>query len=132
MSSFVDTSAFLAVLVANDVNHREAERIWRRELDEGRDLLTSNYVLVETTAVLQHRVGIGAVRSFVQDVIPALRVEWVSQEDHRAATAALLAAGRRGISFVDCSSFEVMRRLGLERAFAFDRHFAEAGFQLLD
>jgi predicted nucleic acid-binding protein len=132
VSSFVDTSAFLAVLVANDVNHRDAERIWQRELGEGQDLLTSNYILVETTAVLQHRVGMGAVRSFVQDVIPALRVEWVSQEDHRAATAALLAAGRRNISFVDCSSFEVMRRLGLERAFAFDRHFADAGFKLVD
>ena len=56
----------------------------------------------------------------------------MSSEDHRAAAAALLAAGRRGISLVDCSSFEVMRRLGLERAFAFGRHFAEAGFQLVD
>jgi len=130
VSGFVDTSALLAVLVANDMHHREAERIWRRELDEGRDLLTSNYILVETTAVLQHRVGMGAVRSFTQDVVPALRVEWVSPEDHRAAAAALLASGRRGVSLVDYCSFEVMRRLGLERAFAFDRHFADAGFQL--
>lgn len=132
MRSFVDTSALLAVLVANDLHHAEAERIWRRELHEAHDLFTSNYILVETTAVLHHRVGMAAVRSLVQDVVPALRVEWVSSEDHRAAAAALLAAGRRGISLVDCSSFEVMRRLGLERAFAFDRHFAEAGFQLVD
>jgi predicted nucleic acid-binding protein len=130
--SFVDTSALLAVLVADDMHHAEAERIWRRELHEGHDLLTSNYILVETTAVLQHRVGMPAVRSLVQDVVPALRVEWVSSDDHRAAAAALLAAGRRAISLVDCSSFEVMRRLGLERAFAFNRHFAEAGFQLVD
>jgi predicted nucleic acid-binding protein len=130
--TFVDTSAFLAVLVANDTHHGEAETIWRRELEQGQELLTSNYVLVETTAILQRRVGMAAVRTLVQDVVPALTVEWVSAEDHRAATAALLAGGRRAVSLVDFSSFEVMQRLGLQRAFAFDRHFAEAGFELLE
>ncbi len=46
-------------------------------------------------------------------------------------TAALLAGVRRGVSLVDCCCFQVMRRLGPERAFAFDRHFANAGFQVL-
>ncbi len=131
MRAFVDTSALLAVLVANDLHHADAMRIWRRELEQGSDLVTSNYVLVETAAVLQHRVGMAAVRTFVHDVVPALRVEWVSGEDHEAAIGALLAGGRRGVSLVDCCCFQVMRRLGLETAFAFDRHFANAGFEVL-
>ncbi len=34
-------------------------------------------------------------------------------------------------SIVDAVSFEVMRRMGLRHAFAFDRHFEVAGFEVL-
>lgn len=33
--------------------------------------------------------------------------------------------------FVDLVSFEVMRRLGIDEAFAFDDDFAAAGFRVL-
>ena len=33
-------------------------------------------------------------------------------------------------SFTDCTSFVVMQQRGLRQAFAFDRHFTQAGFQL--
>jgi predicted nucleic acid-binding protein len=42
--------------------------------------------------------------------------------------AALLTAGRRELSLVDCVSFACMRRLGITRALHFDRHFKEQGF----
>jgi hypothetical protein len=34
-------------------------------------------------------------------------------------------------SLTDCISFVVMERRQVERALAFDRHFEQAGFQLL-
>jgi predicted nucleic acid-binding protein len=52
----------------------------------------------------------------------------VDEHIHARALSALLAAGR--ISFVDWVSFEVMRRLGVETAFSFDRDFAAQGFEL--
>ncbi len=88
-------------------------------------------MLVETTALLQHRIGMDAVRVFSDDIVPALEVRWIGEEEHRAATLAVLAANRRGLSLVDCTSFEVMRRLGLRTAFSFDAHFAEQGFEPL-
>ena len=51
--------------------------------------------------------------------------------DHDLAGTALLAAGRRDISLVDFSSFQVMRRMELRRAFAFDPHFSEQGFEVV-
>jgi len=48
-----------------------------------------------------------------------------------AGVAALLTAGRRQLSLVDCVSFLTMRRLNLKMAFAFDRHFTEQGFEVL-
>jgi len=72
-----------------------------------------------------------AVRSFLEEIVPNLRVEWVDEDTHRAASAALLAADRRGLSLVDLSSFETMRRLGIRSAFTFDRHFRQYGFKTL-
>ena len=43
--------------------------------------------------------------------------------------SAFIAAGRRGLSLVDLSSIETMRRLGIRSAFTFDRHFRQYGFE---
>jgi len=58
-------------------------------------------------------------------------VTWVDEGTHRSAHHALLVAGRRQVSLVDCVSFELMRRLAVDRAFCFDPHFAEQGFEVL-
>ena len=60
MSTFVDTSAFYALLVANDVGHEAAKRTLDRLLAGGQRLVTSNYVVVETCALLQNRLGLPA------------------------------------------------------------------------
>lgn len=128
MSTFVDTSALLALLDADEGRHAEAAAQWRRLLEADQPLLVNNYVLVETLAIVQRRLGLDAVRALVRDVLPLFEIDWIGTETHDAAVAALLAANRRSLSLVDCASFETMRRLGLTRAFAFDRHFEEQGF----
>lgn len=128
MSAFVDTSALLAILNAGDESHRRAAKAWRGLLEAAEDLVVTSYVLVETTALLQARFGLGATRGFQEDVVPVLHVEWVDADLHAEGMAALLTAGRRELSLVDCVSFACMRRLGLTRALHFDRHFKEQGF----
>lgn len=130
MSVFLDTSALLAVLDADEASHLRADAIWRRLIGERSPLVTTNYVLVETVALAQSRLGLEATRALQQDVVPILRVLWVTEELHQTAMTALVTAGRRRLSLVDCVSFEVMRREGLHQAFAFDRHFSEQGFEL--
>jgi predicted nucleic acid-binding protein len=58
-------------------------------------------------------------------------VSFVNSDLHASALAALLAARRRRLSLVDCVSFETMRHLSVTRAFAFDPHFTEQGFELV-
>lgn len=65
------------------------------------------------------------------DLLPVVDVEWIGRELHEKAVSALIAASRRELSLVDAVSFEAMRQRGLDRAFAFDRHFEEAGFSLV-
>lgn len=57
MTVFLDTSAVLAVLNADDEYHPEADAIWRRLLETEEPLLSSNYILVETFALAQRRLG---------------------------------------------------------------------------
>ena len=132
MSVFVDTSAFFAVLDADDENHDTARQMWEGLLTQEEVVLVcSNYVLVETLALVQRRLGIPAVRTFQEDIMPVLNVEWVDETIHQVGIASVLAAARRGLSLVDCVSFEIMRRLGIKTAFAFDHHFEEQGFECL-
>ncbi|HPW17504.1 MAG TPA: PIN domain-containing protein [Candidatus Aminicenantes bacterium] len=128
MSVFVDTSALIAVLDRDDERHAAAKGSWEWLRDRGEFPVCHNYILVETAAVLMRRFGPGAVHEFEKDIVPVLKVVWVTRDIHAAAVAALLAAGRRGLSLVDCASFEVMRRAGMQTAFAYDPHFAEFGY----
>jgi predicted nucleic acid-binding protein len=50
---------------------------------------------------------------------------------HQAAVSALLVAGKRNLSLVDCVSFEVMRQGGIRTAFTLDWHFNEQGFEII-
>lgn len=93
--------------------------------------MTSSYVVVETAALVQSRLGIVAARDLHERLLPAVDVVWVEEDVHRAAVAALLAAGRRDVSLVDQVSFELMRRRSIPRALAVDAHFAGAGFEVL-
>lgn len=131
MNCFIDTSAFLAVLGKDDRNHVRARAAWGDLLEQRAPLVTSSYVLTETFAILQHRMGLDAIRVFHNDVYPILTIEWVSDVLHEKGVGAVLAARRKDLSLVDCVSFEVMRQRGIRKAFAFDSHFKEQGFEMV-
>ena len=129
MSLFVDTSAFLAFLDADQPRHGEVIDAWDAAVTEGRTLVTSNYVLVESFALVQRRLGLSALRALADTLLPMLRILWIDEELHAAAVASLFTAGRRRLSLVDCTSFELMRRHGLTAALALDEDFARQGFR---
>lgn len=125
---FVDSSAFVAFLIAEDAQHETACAIWDR-LEESKDrLVTTNYVVMETCSLLHRRSGMGIVRSFLADVVPVVAIEFVDVSLHASAISAFVLSARRGPSIVDCVSFAAMRKLGINTFFAFDPHFAEQGF----
>jgi predicted nucleic acid-binding protein len=131
MTVYVDTSAFFAVLDRDDSNHGAAATAWAQLLGESTTLVTNNYVLVEASALVQHRLGVAALRAFHDDIVPLLKVHWVTEELHRSAVQAALSAARKKLSLVDCSSFQTMREMGVKKAFCVDKHFREQGFEVM-
>ena len=131
MRLFIDTSVLYALLDGDDTNHAKAKKAWSKIIQPENTVVTSNYVLVETFTLVQSRLGLEAARGFQEDLVPILHVEFVTSAIHRLGVAALLSASRRGLSLVDCVSFEVMRDLGIKTAFAFDAHFREQGFEVI-
>jgi uncharacterized protein len=127
---FADTSALYAALDRSDANHAAAAEAYA-ELLERESLLTHAYVALETTVLVQRRLGMEAVRVLADDVLPALELVFVDEHLHGASVSAMLAGGVRDVSFVDWTSFELMRRRGVAEAFAFDDDFARQGFTLV-
>lgn len=131
MALFIDTSALYSALSSRDEHHQAARSVWAELLSGDEPLITDNYILVETNALLGRRVGFQAVRDFQTDFVPILQVFWVDEALHERAMTALLTAGTRDLSLVDCVSFELMRGLGIARVFAFDAHFVQQGFRCI-
>jgi predicted nucleic acid-binding protein len=131
MTVFVDTSAFYALLVRTESGHKPTRLAFESLLKKGTTLHTSSYILVETIALLQSRIGLNAVHDFDEDMVPLLTISWVDATLHRRALARLKRESRRRLSLVDCSSFEIMRSEGIDNALTLDRHFKDFGFKLL-
>ena len=131
MSLFVDTSALFALLDGDEPRHPDVVAAWQSVTGDERTLFTSNYVLVETFALVQRRLGLEAVHGFADAFMPLLQPMWVDEEIHTAALASLFTAAQRRLSLVDCTSFELMRRFGLTDVLALDADFARQGFNLL-
>lgn len=128
---FVDTSAFYSLLVVSDSDHAAATETLERLRHEDAELVTSSYVVQETVTLLHRRWGIAAVRDWRGRIEPSLRIVWIDEALHRAAMIALVASEAKRVSLTDWSSFEVIRREGIDRAFAFDRDFHGRGFETI-
>jgi len=128
---FVDTSALYALLDADDSGHATVAGAWPALRGSKPVLVTTNYVMCESIALVQSRVGLRGVQQLTGEFVPLLHVEWVDPEVHELALRTMLAANRRDLSLVDCTSFLIMRRLGINQAFTLDAHFRDQGFDCI-
>lgn len=125
---FVDTSFWYALRVVRDPRHQEARTL----LDScgRRTLVTTNLVVGELWTLLVRRAGhdaaVRAIRALRRR--QGMRIDQVEVADEAAAWTWLIEHDEREYSFVDATSYAVMRRLGLTEALAFDGDFAAAGF----
>jgi predicted nucleic acid-binding protein len=126
---FVDTSAWLAFVNRKDEAHEQVRRLLARHEDR---LVTTNFVFDETVTLAAARLGHGAAVR-VGDLLREPEVVTLVRITARDESEGWKLFGERPdkkYSFTDCTSFVVMRRLGLDRAAALDEDFRREGFLL--
>jgi len=128
---FIDSSAFLATVKVDDINHSLAKQQWINLLNANETFYTNNYVVLESIAILQKRSGLSVVKKLQSNILSLVSIDWVDEEYHSQALKTVFELNRRKISLVDCTAFQTMRRLGIEAAFTFDNHFREEGFKVI-
>lgn len=129
---FVDTSFWTAFRDRRDDRHPDARRMLRAVEDQ--DLITTNNVRGETWTLLRVRAGHAAAVHFVDHLerSPRVSVVRVDEDQERDALAWLRRHDELPYSFVDATSFAVMRTLHVRSALTFDEDFAAAGFTLVE
>jgi predicted nucleic acid-binding protein len=129
--AFADTSGLYALLVRTEDGHADVVTAFERLLKARRELWTTSYVLVETIALLQHRIGLAPIRDLIEKILPLFSVDWISSDLHLKGVERLLREDKRRLSLVDCVSFEFLRSAEIEDVLGLDPHFEAAGFRLL-
>lgn len=129
--AFVDSSFWIALRYRPDGRHATAGRLFQEFADT--DLVTSNLVRGETWTWLNRRAGHRYAVKFL-DVLQRtkrLRVAEATPDIEAEAWRWLRRHDERPYSFVDATSFALMRRMKIRDALAFDGDFAAAGFREL-
>ena len=127
---FVDTSAWYALQVTDDTHHQTAKAIFSHLFKKYQIFLTSNHVIGETYTLLRTSRGYKVARRFM-DILrqsPRLEAYFATLQIEREALKLLHQYRDHPFSFVDGVSFCIMLKEGIREAFAFDSHFAIAGF----
>lgn len=122
---FVDTGGFYAALNRKDQHHREATILFHHAVEEAWRLLTSNFVVAETHALILTRLGRDLAAAWLRNV-PAAVIR-ISEEDERKARRIIFGYRDKAFSYCDATSFAVMDRLRIRHVMAFDPHFAQYG-----
>ena len=128
---FVDTSFWVALRNRRDPHHADAATLLEGHAND--TLLTTNHVRGETWTFLRRRAGHASAVAFLDalDASPRVRIEPVDTDAESVALAWLRVRDEREYSFVDATSFAVMRARRITDALAFDGDFTAAGFNEL-
>jgi uncharacterized protein len=129
---FIDTGAFLARYVERDQHHAKALAFWDELTHENVPCFTSSLILSETFTLLgrrtTHAFAAGRARQIYSSTI--LQILRPDANDEVAAIILLEKYADQKVSFCDCLSFVLMRRVGISDVFTFDGDFTTAGFNI--
>lgn len=130
---FVDAGAWLALADRGDHHHQAAASVYPGLLRHYQRLVTTNLVVAEVYVLLRRELGHKPAIAFLENLGISSRIEKVfsNRKLETEAEAMLRRYEEHAFSFTDAVSFALMHERVIAEAFAFDVHFATAGFRRL-
>lgn len=129
---FVDSSGWGNLVDSSQAFHNTAATLYRAGKQQSKLFVTTNYILVEVVALLTSplRISRPLIIAFVDSLKSARHVEIIHIDSSLDGDAWQFLRTRqdKDWSLVDCSSFVVMQRRGIQEALTSDHHFEQAGF----
>lgn len=129
---FVDTSWFKAFSDPKDDFHKSATDQYKIIKEDNIKLITTNYILDESYTLIRKRVGYQSAMDFnemLASLVGTLKLIRIIPQDEFKAWE-WFKKDWSDLSFTDCTSFAVMKRLELTEVATFDQHFARASFTI--
>ena len=130
---FVDTGAWIALALTRDPLHPRARATWEQLLGTGVRFHTSVPVLLETFTFLDRNAARNVALAWKDSLttVPRLKVLPSTVKDLGQAWSYFDRPDLHKLSAVDAVSFVLMTQRRIRVAFAFDSHFATAGFRMV-
>jgi len=132
-SVFVDTVAWLALVNKSEDLHDTARTVRDQLIQQKAKLITTDFVVVEIANSLARLSLRGLARKLIDFIRTSDTVELVTITPELFEKAYQLYSARddKEWGLTDCTSFVVMEKMRMNRAFTADRHFEQAGFTVL-
>lgn len=127
---FIDTGFVLARINPNDQYRQEAIQLARRF--NGIPGITTEAILLEIGNAMARKYKLQAI-DFIEDCLTSDEIEVVKITPNLFNHSLTLYKKYQDKEWglVDCLSFVVMLEKGVTQALTFDKHFSQAGFQIL-
>lgn len=129
---FIDASAFVALVYKKDAHHNSAIAIAKKLSQQDKIGVTTDFSLTEAYTVIKLRSGHNLAVAF--DKIVKKRKGFIVIEGGKffeQTRSAFIKAKDKKYSFIDCLSFVIMKKRKITQAFTFDKHFKQAGFEII-
>ena len=131
---FIDTSAHYALIDESDNNNKIAREFLEFAEKNNFSFFTSNFILAETHALILKKsmLGYDIAKNFLEEASKNNKMpERITVEDEEKAYKIIIKYKDKDFTYTDATSFALMERLGITKAFTFDQHFAQYGFEIV-
>ena len=130
---FLDTGFLIALESSDDQHHQAAHRFWRTYLNDPTKLITTSFIIDEAETFFNAR-GHHAKALEIGNYLmtsKTIQLIYITEEQFVEGWHWLERHQDKRYSLTDCISFVVMKQLKVKAALTFDKHFAQAGLQMM-
>lgn len=129
-SIFVDTSAFYAMVNKGEVHHKKI----RDFITKSKALfITTNLIFAETISLITKRLGKKVAADFGKGLQNSsrLNIYYLAEDYQKEAWDLFVRYKDKDFDYIDATCFTFMKKMGINKALSFDRHYKQMNFEML-